>query len=126
MLSTAVTLLFFSTFVVVRLSINQCINRYISKKNIVVSLQAKITISIYYFVNNFFKNKNYFFESNEFDFTLYVYFINIFIKIILVRNNNKQIVKISRNFCFDHLIEINYFNIFFVSENVENLIIKTF
>ena len=89
-----------------------------------MSSQTKITISIYYFVDNFFNNKNYFFESNEFDFILYVYFINVFIKIIFVRNNNKQIVKISRNFRFDYFIEINYFNVFFVNENVENLIMK--
>ena len=83
-------------------------------------------MSIYYFVNNIFINKNYFFELNKINLTLYFHLINIFTKIVIVRNNNKQTIKIFKNFRLKYFFEINYFNVFIVNSKTIELTIKTF
>ena len=83
-------------------------------------------MSIYYFVDNIFIDKNYFFESNKINLTFYFYLINIFIKAIIVRNNNKQTIKIFKNFRLKYFFEINYFNVFIVNLKIVKLTIKVF
>ena len=82
-------------------------------------------ISIHYLVDNIFNDRNYFFESNEIELILYVHFMNIFIEIIFVRNDDKQTVKISRNYRLDYFIELDYSNAFFVNDDNVDLIMKT-
>ena len=55
---------------------------------------------------------------------MYAYLINASIQIVLIRNDNFKIVKISRNFRLKYLIEMNYSNVFFVDENIVELIMK--
>ena len=51
--------------------------------------------------------------------------MNIFIEVIFVRNDDKQIVKISRNYRLNYFIELDYFNAIFVNDDNVDLIIKT-
>ena len=69
--------------------------------------------------------KFFFFEFNNINFTIYTHLINALIQIVLIRNDNFKIVKISRNFRLKYLIEMNYSNVFFVDDNIVKLIIKT-
>ena len=94
------------------------------KKTIIVSSQSEMIISIHYFVDNIFNDRNYFFESNEIELILYAHLMNTFIEIILVRNDDKQIVKISRNYRLDYLTEFDYSNAFFVNDDNVDLIMK--
>ena len=57
-------------------------------------------------------DRNYLFESNELKFSIYVHLVNFNIKQIIVRNESNQIVHIFRNYRVDHIIEINYINVF--------------
>ena len=108
-----------------RSSINQSIYKSMHiKKTIIVSSQSKMIISIHYFVDNIFNDRNYFLESNETEFILYAHFMNIFIEIIFVRNDDKQTVKISRNYRLDYFIEFDYFNAYFVNDDNVDLIMK--
>ena len=109
-----------------RSSIDQSMHKSMHiKKTIIVSSQSEMIISIHYFVDNIFNNRNYFFESNEIEFILYVHFMNIFIEIIFVRNDDKQIVKISRNYRLNYFIEFDYSNTFFVNDDNVDLVMKT-
>ena len=83
-------------------------------------------ISIHYFVDNISNDRDYFFESNEIEFILYAHFMNIFIETIFVRNDDKQAVKISRNYRLNYFIEFDYSNAFFVNDDNVDLIMKTF
>ena len=66
----------------------------------------------------------FFFEFDNINFTMYAHLINASIQIVLIRNDNFKIVKISRNFRLKYLIEMNYSNVFFVDENIVELIMK--
>ena len=96
---------------------------YIIKISI-ISLDSKMTIFIYYLANAIFNDRDFFFEFDNINFIMYVYLINASIQTILIRNDNFKIVKISRNFRLKYLIEINYSNVFFVDENIVELIMK--
>ena len=85
-----------------------------------------MTIFKHYFVDAILNDKNFLFEFDDINFIIYAYLINASIQIILISNNNFKIVKISRNFRLKYLIEINYSNVFFVDENIIELIMKTF
>ena len=45
---------------------------------------------------------------------MYVYFINVFINVVIVRNNNNVFVKFFKNFRFDRVFEIDFFNVFYI------------
>ena len=81
-----------------------------ARKIIIVFSRSKITISIYYNIISI--DKNFFFELNKFNFSLYAHLINFKFKHILVKNKNNQIVYISRNCRIKRMIELNFFNAF--------------
>ena len=97
------------------------------RKTIVVSSHAELTISIHNV--NLSKNRNFLFESDDdIELNIYVYMINAIITIILIRNDKNVSIKISKNYRFEHVIEIDFFNVFHIEEfeNVKHLIIKKF
>ena len=108
-----------------RSSIDQSMHKSVHiKKTIIVSSQSKMIISIHYLVDNIFNDRNYLFESDETELILYAHLMNIFIETILVRNDDKQAVKISRNYRLDYLIELDYSNAFFVNDDNADLVMK--
>ena len=94
--------------IVVRISIY-------ARKIIVVSSYFEITFSIHYITISI--EKNYFFESNEFNFVLYAHFVDVNFKHILIRNDNAQIVHIFRNCRMKRMTKINFFNAFQIHAN---------
>ena len=108
-----------------RSSIDQSMHKSMHiKKTIIVSSQSEMIISIHYLVDNIFNDRDYLFESNETELILYAHLMNTFIEVILVRNDDKQVVKISRNYRLDYLIEFDYSNAFFVNDDNADLIMK--
>ena len=90
-----------------------------------MSSNSKMTILIYHFVDAIFNDKNFLFEFDDINLTMYVHFMNSSTQIIVVRNDNFKIVKIFRNFRLKYLTKMNYSNVFFVDNDVVELIIKT-
>ena len=81
-----------------------------ARKITVIFFRFELIFSMHYTIVSF--DRDYFFESNELKLSLYVHLINFNIKQIIVRNENNQIVHIFRNYRVDHIIEINYINVF--------------
>ena len=54
-------------------------------KIIIISLNSKITIFVYHFIDAIFNDQNFFFEFNNINFTMYAYLMNASIQIILTR-----------------------------------------
>ena len=57
------------------------------KKIVVLLLYVQLTVIVHNFFDNLFINRDFFFEFNDIEFIFYVYFVNFFIKAILVTNN---------------------------------------
>ena len=86
-----------------------------ARKIIIVFSRSKITISIYY--NIISVDRNFFFELNEFNFSLYAHLVNFKFKHILIKNKNNQIVHISRNCRIKYITELKFFNAFQMHKN---------
>ena len=94
------------------------------KKSVVVPPQAEMTIPIHHLAGSLPNDRDYLFEPDESDLTLYAHLMDASTEAILVRNDGKQAVKIPRNFRLGHLTEIDYPNAFFASEGAEDLAMK--
>ena len=60
------------------------------------------------------KNKNFLFEFDDVivELIMYVYFVDILTFLILIRNDKIFFIKIFKNYRFDKIIEIDFFNVF--------------
>ena len=57
------------------------------KKIIVLSSRIQLIVVVHNFFDNLSFDRDFFFESNDIEFTFYVYFVDFFTKIILITNN---------------------------------------
>ena len=102
---------FFKTFIVQR-------SIYL-KKIITIFSYAKLVIFIHLLNNNFSHFRNFLFESKKiYHVFMYVRLINVFIEIVIIRNNNDRLIQISRNIRLKKIFELKYFNVFLT--NFEN------
>ena len=92
-------------------------------KTIVMSSQIEFAVSIH---NIVIFNYDYIFESDEINFSIYVYVVNANIKIILIKNDISVVLTISRNFRLEKLIEMNYSNVCLMNVNVVELTLRRF
>lgn len=102
------------------------VQRLIHLRKIIVILSY---IKTFIFIHNvnLSINKNFLFESNDnFELKIYVHIINVFIIIILIRNDKNVSIKIFKNYRLRRIFEINFFNTFYIQndKNVRCLIIK--
>ena len=111
----------------VKLSKNN-IQRLIHIRKIIVVL---FYIEMIVFINNInlSKNKFFLFEFVEnVNFTFYVHLIDTFIFVVVIRNDYVQSIQIFRNFKFDRISKLNYFNAFQINskqiEKIKSLTIK--
>ena len=81
-----------------------------ARKITIVSSHSELMLLVHYTTMSF--DRDYLFESNELNFSLYVHLINFTFKHIVVRNESNQAVHISRNCRVDHMIEIDFVNAF--------------
>ena len=84
------------------------------RKTIDVSFQSKIIISVHHTIIS--TNKDFLFESDEFNLSLYVHIINSKIKNIVIQNDNVKTVHISKNCKLNHIMKFDYSNVFQISE----------
>ena len=108
-------------------SIKNVVQRSIHlRKTIIIPFYVKITISVNHL--NLSKFKNFLFESNnDLNIFIYAHLMNIFILIVIVRNDKSVLVKISKNFRFEQVSKINFLNVFQIDnceKNVRELIVK--
>ena len=90
------------------------------KKIVVVLFYSKITVSINYF--SLLNIKNFLFEfNNDLNIFIYIYIINIFINVVIVCNNKSVSIKIFKNFRFERMFEIDFFNAFFIDDIFEKI-----
>ena len=99
------------------------------RKITVISSQFEIIILIHHV--SFSISKNFLFESiDDVNFILYAHLVNIFISIILIRNERNQVIQISRNFRLDRITKLDFSNVFQISienvDNVKHLTVKKF
>ena len=100
-------------------------NRFIHIiKTTIISPRSEIAILIHHILNDIFNDKNYFFESKKLNLIMYAHLMNVIIKVVLIRNDIEQVVRIFKNTCFDRLMKMNYLNIFHITiiKNVTCLI----
>jgi len=80
------------------------------RKTIIVFFQLKIIVFVYY--NSILSNWNFLFKLNKLNLLLYTYLVNIEFRIILIRNNTNKTIQLSRNYCVERIIELDFLNIF--------------
>ena len=106
---------------IINIDVTISIKIKLSKNNIQRSIHIrKIIIVLFYieiivFINdiNLSKNKDFLFEFVEnVNFNFYVHLINTFIFVVVIRNDHVQSIQIFRNFKFDRISKLNYFNVF--------------
>lgn len=85
------------------------------KNTIIISFRSQLCARIHHF--NFFKERDFFFKSTDFNFDLYAHVLKSEIKNILFRNDEKKTIRISRNFRLSRVIEINYLNVYQMIQN---------
>ena len=97
------------------------------RKIIIISFHTEVAV----FINdiNLSKIRDFLFEStDDVNFILYVHLVNAFISVVIIRNDHAQSIQISRNFKFDRISKLNYFNAFQISseqtEKIKSLAIK--
>ena len=97
-----------------------------AKKIITFSFRNQLIIFVHYLVDELSFNRDFLFESNDIELSLYVHLIDAFIKAIFVFNDINEIIRISRNFRLNKLIKLNYFQVFYVKKeyDITKLIIR--
>ena len=90
------------------------------KKITIVSFHSKLVVSINHLSLS--NTKNFLFESDyDLNIVMYAYFIDAFISAVIVRNDKSVSIKISRNFRLDRIFEFDFFNVFHIDDNKENV-----
>ena len=81
-----------------------------ARKITMIFSHSELIFSMHYITVSF--DRDYLFESDEFNFSLYAHLVDSIFKHIVVRNENNQVVHIFRNCRVDHMIEIDFINVF--------------
>ena len=81
-----------------------------ARKITVISSHSELIFSMHYIIVSF--DRNYLFESNELNLSLYAHLIDSIFKHIVDRNEDNQVVHIFRNCRVDHMIEIDFIIVF--------------
>lgn len=90
-------------------------------KTTIISFHIEFVVSIHNIISF---NYDYIFKSDEIDFSIYVHVLNANTKVILIKNDINIVLKISRNFRFEKLIEMNNSNVYLMNFNIISLTLK--
>ena len=93
-----------------------------ARKTIIVFSHIEIVLSIYFII--IFANKNFLFESKNFNLSFYVHLTNVEFKNIIVKNDNNKFFHISRNCRVKRIIELNFSNIYMITIDDENDVVE--
>ena len=90
-----------------------------------ISSHNELIFSMHYIIVSF--DRDYLFESNELNLSLYAHLIDFIFKHIVVRNEDSQVVHIFRNCRVDHMIEIDFIDVFQIHvDEVSEIVDLTF
>ena len=98
------------------------------RKTTIISFIIKLLIEIYYLAV---QNRKYLFKSEKIsNFTIYAHLINVFIKVILIRNEFNISIQIFYNHRLKRFTKMNYINAFYIlnnkNNNIRKLVVKRF
>ena len=82
------------------------------KKFIIISSHTQLTISIHY-IN--LSNRDFFFESDQLNLTLYTHFVDSSLHAILTKNNSNQYIKIFRNLRLNTIQKADFDNCYHIT-----------
>lgn len=89
---------------------------------IVISLHSQTIIKIYHL--NFSKMKDFFFKSNNINFSMYIHVISDKITDVLMRNDENKFMKIFWYFRLKCVMKMNFSNAYQINKEIINLIKK--
>ena len=70
--------------------------------------------------------RGYIFKLKEIaNLDIYAYLVDNDIKTIVIRNDSNKSVQISRNFCLENLLEIDFLNALHINVNQANFVLKS-
>lgn len=92
------------------------------KKSIIISIQFQMQMKIHHF--NFSKKKIFLFKFENANFEFYVHVMRFETADVLIRNDENKFIKMFRNFRLRRITEMKYFNVYFVINDIMNLIVK--
>lgn len=93
-----------------------------ARKIIIVLSRNETTMSIHYIIISI--DRDFLFESNDLNLSLYAHLINVFIKNILVRNDDDKSIQIFRNNRFKKMTKLNFSSIFQMHVDEKNDVAK--
>ena len=98
-------------FITSRRHFKSMIHHMISfKKIIIIFSRFQLRVRIHHLI--FFQKRDFLFESENINFSMYVHVIEFDIKSILLQNEKNKSIKVFRNFRFDRVVKLNYFNVY--------------
>ena len=94
------------------------------KKIVIISSHSQLRVRIHHF--DFSQNREFLFESKKMNFDLYAHVIEIETSDILIRNDENKIIKVLRNCRLKRITEVEYSNVYQITNEVMKLAIKRF
>ena len=94
-----------------------------ARKIVIVFSQSEIAISVHYTI--IFSDRNFLFELEELNLTLYAHLVNAETRSIIVRNDEDKTVHLSRNCRVDRMTEVDFSNVFLMKSEMHNLVMKS-
>ena len=92
------------------------------RKTIIVSSHIEIVLSIHFTI--IFANRDFLFESKNFNLSFYVHLTNVEFKNILVKNDDDKSIHISRNCRVNWMIEIDFSNVYQMYVDDDNDVVE--
>ena len=93
-----------------------------ARKTIIVFSHIEIVLSIHFIIIS--ANRNFLFESKNFNLSFYVHLTNAEFKNIIVKNDSDKFVHISRNCRVKRMIELNFPNAYMITIDDDNDVVE--
>lgn len=81
-----------------------------ARKTMIVSSRSKMIVSIHH--NAISQNRNFLFELDELNLSLYAYLVNVEFRTILMRNDSNKVMQLSRNHRIERITKLDFSNAF--------------
>ena len=101
-----------SVFIKIRIRDRVVVHLMYVKKFIIISPHTQLAISIYH-VNLLIRD--FFFEPDQLDLTLYTHFVHSFLPAILTKNDSNQYVKVFKNLRLDTIQKADFDNCYYIT-----------
>ena len=93
-----------------------------ARKTIIVFSHIEIVLSIHF--TTIFANRDFLFESKNFNLSFYIHLTNVEFKNIVVKNDNDKFVHISRNCRVKRIIELDFSNAYMITVDDDNDVVE--